>query len=195
MAIERFDGFPVDVAQGKLSGKFDLDASELNRFGLDAEVMLVVIGRVKSASISETPTGDIVRVNTIGVREVGLVRSEQMRRHLAETLGLEVPQPSLFDALPGDNVSTEVGTVEAGAGTDVRSEGPAREIGESLLGDLPEITPNDLVRQEAEAEMSLPHDASDGPSLAGNVSYGEVRERRASKVKDPVLAKFLAGGD
>lgn len=113
----KFDGFPVDIFQGKLAGTFDLELSELSHFGLDEEVMLVVVGRVKSAGISETSAGDIKRVNSIKVTEVGLVRSKEMRTQLGDQFGLSTPQPLLSEsatepaAPPADEIAPNESSV------------------------------------------------------------------------------------
>lgn len=104
----RFDGLAIDVRQGRFAGTFDIEFPNLSVSGGD--VMFVVLARAKGASIDETASGDIKRVDKITVKQVALVPSKPRRAELAEEFGLELPPELELDwssqvAASGDAVT------------------------------------------------------------------------------------------
>lgn len=87
----RFDGLTVDQFHARFAGTFELDDYDAMYQGLDGEVMFVVVAKVKGASITETPVGDVRRTNTLAVKQVAMVRKAEAREELADIYGLELP--------------------------------------------------------------------------------------------------------
>lgn len=103
----RFDGFTVDQFQARFAGTFDVEDYDAMQQGLDGEVMFVVVAKVKGATITETPAGDVRRVNSLGVKQVAAVRKAELREELAELLGLDLPMQLPFP--PVDASSSPAG--------------------------------------------------------------------------------------
>jgi hypothetical protein len=94
------DGDQVDEYAGTFTGTFEVSGVDAKYMPYDDEVLLVVRARAKVPRLKETAKGELVRVNVLAVKEVGVVRSEDLKKHLCETLGLDVPQPQLeFEGL------------------------------------------------------------------------------------------------
>lgn len=101
--LNSVDGFAVDEYQGTFTGTFDVQGVDAKYLAYDDEVLLVVRARVKPPRLKEMKNGDIVRVNVLGLKEGAVVRSDSLKKHLCDTLGLETvaPQLTLEDALKG----------------------------------------------------------------------------------------------
>lgn len=99
------DGFNVDEYQGTFTGTFEVRGSDARYLAYDDEVMLVVRARVKPPRLKETKGGDIIRVNVLAIKEAGVVRSDDLKKHLSSTLGLDMPadQLTLDDVEPEKN--------------------------------------------------------------------------------------------
>lgn len=115
MSQDRFDGLTVDVHRGRFTGAFEVDMADATYLPLDAEVMFVVVARVKGATVTETATGDVKRTNSLAVKEVAVVRQGGLRSQLAGTLGLTEPNvflspptPASLDAVAETSVEREV---------------------------------------------------------------------------------------
>lgn len=93
--LNEVDGFVVDEYQATFTGAFDVGGADAKYMAYDDEVLIVVKARVKMPRLKEMKNGDIVRVNVLGVKEAGVVRSDELKKHLCETLGLETPSPQL----------------------------------------------------------------------------------------------------
>lgn len=102
--LNDLDGFAVDEYAGTFTGSFDVGGADARYLAYDDEVLLVVRARVKPPRLKEMKNGDIVRVNVLGVKEAAVVRSDELKTHLCDTLGLDVvaPQLTLDDALESD---------------------------------------------------------------------------------------------
>lgn len=93
----RFDGFAIDSYQGKFAGTFDIDLDDGTRLGLDNEVVIVLVARVKSAAVQETSTGDLKRINSLKPLEMKFVHNTERQRELREECGFMLPAPTLLD--------------------------------------------------------------------------------------------------
>lgn len=166
------DGFTVDEYAGTFTGTFEVTGADARYLAYDDEVLIVVRARVKPPRLKETRGGEIVRVNVLGVKEAGVVRSEQLKQHLCESLGLETPAPQLpFDssAVPG----------------------PAEEI-EDLVVELrnDEGGSSDEKRVETDVEIFSAHSEESHPGL--DRGPGRVEKRLVSSTRDARLAAFLS---
>lgn len=116
MTQMRFDGFDVNVFEGKVSGKFEMDDVQAGKLGLDRVVIFVCAARLGKAQVETTGEGDIKRTNTFAVSDVRMLEGEmreQAIRFLADPL-----QETLDFDLDDDEDDLE----PVGAATNGRSE-------------------------------------------------------------------------
>lgn len=186
------DGFTVDEYQGTFTGTFDVSGVDARHLAYDDEVLIVVRARVKPPRLKETRTGEIIRVNVLGVKEAGVVRSDRLKEHLCDVLGLEVPAPQLpFD----ETVRTKAGELDAVQEVEVAD--PVEE---------PELIPDDLVAEEelpviteTPVEVFSPdHDMDDpGPQTVrfnpdADAGPSRTEKRLVASTRDARLAAFLS---
>jgi hypothetical protein len=178
------DGFVVDRYGATFSGTVDIELPDARYMKYDDELLIVARVRVKMPRLREARNGDITRTNVLGVQDLALVRSDKLRAHLCDTLGLErlsdtqLQLPEL--AQEPDSVEPkfeEIATTPPSA-TPTASELYAGQFDEwaAEIKEIPEkLTPSPVSIDEEE-------DAED-------------RERLTfpTKVKDRVLAGFLYG--
>lgn len=166
------DGYTVDEHAGTFTGTFEVSGADVRHMAYDDEVLLVVRARVKVPRLKETSKGELVRVNVLGVKEVGVVRSDTLKKHLCDTLGLELPAPQLAlefsePVLAGPPAETHETEVE----TEVEYEVP----------DTAAFAGPKVLKFDPEADFGV-----DGP-LEREV-VGAVPTK-----KDGALANFLSG--
>lgn len=136
----RFDGLEVDAHRAKFAGVVELDPSDADALGLDAEALAVVTFRVGGASINESSSGDIVRVNKFNILQFEVVTDRELRETIYESMGLD--QPPLQLPFPVKNKTVPVGVDANG------------EILEDVLGDEEEDVED--VLDEDPVEVSPP---------------------------------------
>lgn len=162
------DGFTVDEHAGTFSGTFDVRGSDARYLAYDDEVLLVVRARVKPPRLKENRHGEITRVNVLAVKEAGVVRSDKLKQHLCDALGLDMPEPQLpFD--------------DSGA-----PAAPADDIPEPAeLEDLPSEDETEVEEEPEEpTAIFVPFTADPGP--------GQAEKRLVSSTRDARLAAFLS---
>lgn len=76
MTQQRFDGFEVNVFEGKLTGGFEMDELQANKLSLDRIAVFVVAARLGKASVEATKEGDVKRTNTFVVSELQILEGE-----------------------------------------------------------------------------------------------------------------------
>lgn len=123
---ERFDGFDVNIYDGKFTGGFDLDEDLGQKIGFDDVVTFVVTGRVGSVGISETKLGDLKRTNTFHVtNSVALApkQAEALLNSLGESVnGVNAGQLTIDQALALNDA--EVTDVSSGNGSASQTANP-----------------------------------------------------------------------
>lgn len=101
--LNNLDGFAVDEYAATFTGSFEVRGADARYLAYDDEVLLVVRARVKPPRLKEMKSGDIVRMNVLGIKDGAVVRSDELKTHLCDTLGLDMPMPQLsFDDLEPD---------------------------------------------------------------------------------------------
>lgn len=86
----RFDGFEINVFEGRISGNFELDDLQAAKLGLDRVVVFVIATRLGKAEVSTSSDGDVKRRNTFTVSEARILEGDQRDqaiRFLAGTQG------------------------------------------------------------------------------------------------------------
>jgi hypothetical protein len=76
MQAQRFDGYEVNVYEGSLSGKFELDDAQAEKLSLDRIAVFVVAARLGKASVEATKDGDVKRTNSFVVSELQILEGE-----------------------------------------------------------------------------------------------------------------------
>lgn len=76
MQAQRFDGFEVNVYEGSLTGKFELEDAQAEKLSLDRIAVFVVAARLGKASVEATKDGDVKRTNTFVVSELQILEGE-----------------------------------------------------------------------------------------------------------------------
>lgn len=83
----RFDNMGIDIFEGRFSGTFDDQPSSI-----DDEHYILVRVRNKGASVSETKSGDLKRVNIYAISEaVRVDTDEAIRLSAAKNMQLALP--------------------------------------------------------------------------------------------------------
>jgi hypothetical protein len=72
----RFDGFEVNVYEGKLTGGFELDELQAAKLNLDRIAVFVVAARLGKAQVEAMKDGDVKRTNTFVVSELQILEGE-----------------------------------------------------------------------------------------------------------------------
>jgi len=169
---DHVDGITVDQFAATCSGTVDIDLPDARYMRYDDELVIVATVRVKTPRLKESKAGDITRVNVLGLKEVGIVRNEQLKTTLCEKLGLNLDGQMRFDDIdePGNVVALEFDGSEA----DVPAEAVSSVSGEP---EFDEGTPEEMAGSRA-----------GHPSNGGVETVGVPGDR-----KDSVLAGFLYG--
>jgi hypothetical protein len=76
MQAQRFDGFEVNVYEGKLTGGFEMDDVQAEKLSLDRIAVFVVAARLGKAQIEATKDGDVKRTNTFVVSELQILEGD-----------------------------------------------------------------------------------------------------------------------
>lgn len=76
MQAQRFDGYEVNVYEGSLSGKFELEDAQAEKLSLDRIAVFVVAARLGKASVEATKDGDVKRTNSFVVSELQILEGE-----------------------------------------------------------------------------------------------------------------------
>lgn len=76
MTQMRFDGFEVNLFEGRLQGGFELDELQSGKLNLDRIAVFVVAARLGKASVEATKDGDVKRTNTFIVSELQILEGE-----------------------------------------------------------------------------------------------------------------------
>lgn len=76
MQAQRFDGFEVNVYEGKLTGGFEMDDGQAEKLSLDRIAVFVVAARLGKAQVEATKDGDVKRTNTFVVSELQILEGE-----------------------------------------------------------------------------------------------------------------------
>lgn len=183
------DGFAVDEYQGTFTGTFDVRGVDAKYLAYDDEVLIVVRARVKPPRLKEMKNGDIVRVNVLGVKDGAVVRSDELKKHLCDTLGLETvaPQLTLEDVL--------------------KDAGVAEASDQEVPGDVQENPPVAFEPEDADetdVEVFSPVKETAGPGSPKVIRFrpdekipalpdqDEVETISIKTTKDQRLASFLA---
>lgn len=176
---DNVDGFTVDVYAATFSGTVDIDLPDARYMRYDDELVIVATVRVKMPRLRESKAGNITRVNVLGIKEVGLVRSEQMKATLCERLGLNLDGQMRFEvevpAAESEFDETEV--ISQPAETELRI------VESEFDGDEPE----EEVLLESSSELSS--SIASHPSGNGDAETVMVPNPR----KDNMLTGFLYG--
>lgn len=138
-----------EVFEGRFTGAFEIDDSELSFVEPESEVFLVVHCRVTGETLDIHPkTGVVKQISKLKVAEAGVVRTTNLRDSLCDSLGLTRPTPQLpfqssepdVDGRPGDEWE-EVRIEETVFGpADAETGLPDTEIETEVTG------PTDVVR-------------------------------------------------
>jgi hypothetical protein len=166
--LNEVDGYAVDEYQGTFTGTFEVEGADVRHLAYDEEVLVVVRARVKVPRLKERANGDLVRVNVLGVKEVGIVRSDSLKKHLTDTLGMEQPQAQL--------------------------EFPTGAAEEEVLDEEPEVEAHEVPDTASFAAQGLrvvpfnPDEADIGPGPMEREVVGAVKATKDSK-----LSAFLTG--
>lgn len=165
--MERFDGFPVDKYAARFSGAFDLTPDEGDRLKYGETVVFVGVAVVGPATFNETRGGDISRTNVLKPREVVLVPAEA-----AEELLISLGVPAQLSL---DRASDRPDDPGPGDVTDVLEGGTSDGVSDEDDDDWGELVAAAPVGRRQHPTPSTVH-----------ASQGE---------RDPMLARFLAGGE
>lgn len=170
------DGITVENFAAAFSGTVDIDLPDARYMRYDDELVIVATVRVKMPRLRESKSGDITRVNVLGVKEVGLVRSEQMKQTLCERLGLNLDGQMRFEV--------EVPAPESEFDD---TEVPPQPAEIRLVTPEPEFDEGEPEEEEVLQASMERHPSSNGDSTEV-VAVGR-------RTKDEVLSGFLYGGN
>lgn len=196
MAQDRFDGFAVDLNQGRFTGRFDMEADEVARCALDEVVVGLVVARVKSATPEVKDNGDIQVTRVLKVTDFRVITDAKVQEEIVTKMGLwgsdtvQLPLKSLEDEEPRGGHAVDLSAeVTEGWEEWVDSEGGETER------PLPPAKPVAPDRPKVERGVDrftgevLDHDNPEehapdtgAPEVLGNI-YGRKR--------DEALAAFL----
>jgi hypothetical protein len=180
--LNEVDGFAVDEYQGTFTGTFDVRGVDAKYLAYDDEVLLVVRARVKPPRLKELKNGDIVRVNVLGVKEGAVVRSEELKKHLCDTMGLEIgsPQLTLDEVLSsnGDSSGADQGLPEV-----LSVQGPDPDVEDETAVEV--FSPAATAGPGPKVVRFRPDESMPDVPV-------EVEQIALKTTKDPKLAAFLA---
>ena len=182
--LEKVDGITVDNFALVFSGTDEVSHADARHLAYDEEVFVVVRARVGIPRLKENRNGELTRTNVLKVQETGIVRSDQLKNHLCDTLGLSKPAPTLFDA---SSSPAPTATIPE---TDVDFVDPGEPV--HVLGqEEPVVTiPREPV-EEPEVEVVGQVTGSRVDPTESEVAAGALKV--TSGAKDPILASFLEG--
>lgn len=162
------DGFLVDRFTGTFTGSFDVSDVDSEYLAYDDEVLMVVRARVKVPRLKEASNGDIIRANVLAVKEAAVVRSDTLKQHLCDALGIEDNQPRMVENPSNRDVDESL-----------ESETDVEEF--EVVQPAPAAAPKVLKFAPDETVPSVPTEVESIPIKSG-------------KAKDSRLAAFLSEG-
>lgn len=175
--LRLFDGQAVDLFSARISGAFDIDEDDVGDFGLDETVVMIVVAQVNGGSVKKLASGDLQRINTLGVTAMR-VASGDLRTELLDMLGI-----SRQEKLP-------LPTAATAATTDVAED-------EQLDEQLEEEEVYELVHvdelEDEQLDDETPVDDDVEPPRPVDERRVDVLPQRITITKDKALASFLYG--
>lgn len=96
----QFDGFPVELYDGKFSGAFDVDEHVAQNIAHGDEVAFIVVASAKGAAFTDTKDGQVKRTNTFKVTEALVVDDEELVQQVMDKVIAQGTQ-SVAQQIPG----------------------------------------------------------------------------------------------
>ena len=96
----QFDGFPVELYDGKFSGAFDVDEHIAQSIAHGDEVAFLVVGTTKGSSFTDTKDGQVKRTNTFKVTEALVIDNEELVQQVTDQVIAQGTQ-SVANQIPG----------------------------------------------------------------------------------------------
>lgn len=182
--LNDLDGFAVDEYAATFTGSMEVRGADARYLAYDDEVLLVVRARVKPPRLKELKNGDIVRVNVLGLKDGAVVRSDELKAHLCDTLGLEIPAPQL--------TLDDVLDIDQGASDETPGQGPEDHNFEELSTNNTDSDPTDVEVVQPPLEDVGPVVQKFAAETPKPEPGGDFRPVRVGGTKDARLAAFLA---
>lgn len=161
------DGFPVELYDGRFSGKFELDEEDGRKIGYDDVVAFLVVTTADKANFDMTKLGEVRRTNTFGVSNVRIVPSRMAEEFLDRLNGSE-PGEGYIPLEVIQAVTPFAGAYETPVSDNTTYDTPYEED---------YVVTSSTLEEEEDDEPASPY------------SIGAVK-----KSKDKTLNNFLAGG-